>query len=46
MRESIDARAGWGQEAREPIKLACQTLDEGNVKKRLYAQKVFLTVPT
>lgn len=34
------ARAGWGQEAREPIKLACQTLDEGNAKKRLYAKKM------
>lgn len=39
MEQSIDARAGWGQEAREPNKLACQTLDEGNVRKKGYIQK-------
>lgn len=35
MKESIDARAGWGQEAREPNKLACQTLDKMNAKKAI-----------
>lgn len=39
MEQSIDARAGWGQEAREPNKLACQTLDEGNVRKKVIFKK-------
>lgn len=37
---------GGDQEARERIKLACQTLDEGNTKKRLYAQGILRYQPS
>lgn len=43
MGESNDARAGWGQEARERNKLACQTLDKGKVKKAICKRSSYAT---